>query len=375
MTISFFIECNDCEEKYRIRYGVGNNYPQLAAFECGECSNKIEVGFNERNGGMVLNGAQELIDKKLFDQDIKVQNLHPEIPTRKGKENDPFHFQTFDVFRNIQKNKLDYGEFRFEQYSWSNFNSQWKFLKKPLRVIANKNELKLKEICNMDIAEFSKHFNKWLAIFIRGEQITNFEKIKTEFNSVDKNQIKNYVKQENKFLRKINDFCITYMSHSQQFQSTIFHQKYGWEINDDMIANINWENINTVYGDLYELIGDFFVIPTMINNIRKGRNYNEFESENFDLKKYLKIDKANKSKNFETNDNLAWLANAYHPWLRNGTHHKNSFLDPKTNTIDLGTSKGGTVKKTMPIIEYIKNCNELFGVGLILSSLILNMKK
>lgn len=375
MTLSSFIECNDCGEKYRIRYGLGNNYPQIASFQCYECSILIEVGYEKFNGDRILRGAKSINNDNLYNEDIRVQNLHPEIPTHKENENNPYHFQTTEVFANLFRNKEDIGKFQEEQVVWSQFNNFWRDVEKPLRIVSQKDEIKLKEICGINFNQLTQKFNSWATIFIRGKQSCDFDKICDEYNSIDKTEIKNYVKNEKKFLKKINDLCNSYMKESQQFQSTIFHQKFGWELNDEMFSNINWSSIEKIYGDLYETVGDFFVIPTMINNVKCGRRFDQFNSVGFTLNDYLKTDKANRSKNFENNENLEFLSNAYHSWLRNGTFHKNSFLNTETKKIDLGTSKGGSEEKNISVVDYIKNCNELFGVGIILSSLILEMKK
>lgn len=374
MTISFNIECEDCSKKYRIRYGLGNNYPQLASFQCYDCSKQIETGYNVFRGDRILNGAT-VTEEEYDNPEVQVINLHPEIPTKKGKENDPLHFQTFDVFENLHKQKADFGEFRIQQIIWSKFHSKWSELEKPLRILSTKGEDKMKSISNLNYRQFRKLFNEWMTIFITGNLETIFDDICDEYNSIDTNDIKTYVKAEPKFLKQINEFCNTYMKHHQHFQSTVFHLKYGWEITDEMIANINWDDIHKVYGDLYEIIGDLFVIPTMMNNVTNGRKFDEFQTDGFTLDKYLRTDKANRAMNFEPNANLAHLSSSYDSSLRNGTHHKNSYLDTDTFEVSLGTSKGGTIEKKIPIIEYIQKCNELFGMGIILSSLILEMKK
>ena len=94
MTLSFNIECEDCQKKYRIRYGLGNNFPQKASFQCYDCSKHIETGYEKKGGDRILKGAYATTEENPFDPEIQIINLHPEIPTRKGMENDPFHFQT-----------------------------------------------------------------------------------------------------------------------------------------------------------------------------------------------------------------------------------------------------------------------------------------
>jgi hypothetical protein len=373
LTISFNIECDDCDKKYRIRYGLGNNYPQLASFQCYACSKQIETGYNIFKGDLIVKGGR--ISKVDYDNpEVQVINLHPEIPTKKGNENDPFHFQTFDIFRNLQNQKADFGEFRYQQIIWSKFYNKWLELEKPLRILSTKGEDRMKNISKLNYLQFNKLFNEWVTIFISGNLESIFHHVRNEYNSIETNEIKKYVKAETKFFKQIYEFCNTYMKHHQHFQSTIFHLKYGWEITDKMIANINWDDIQKVYGDLYEVIGDFFVIPTIMNNVANGRNFDEFQTAGFTLDKYLRTDKANRALNFDSNSNLAHLSSSYDSSLRNGTHHKNSYLDTQTFEVSLGTSKGGTVEKKISIIEYIQKCNELFGMGIILSSLILEMK-
>lgn len=375
MILSINIECEDCNKKYRVRYGLGNNFPQLASFQCYNCSKQIEIGYEKMGGDIIITGAYLTNEKDPFNPEIQVINLHPEIPTRKGKENDPSHFQTFEIFHNLEKENAGLVEFKQRQIIWSKFYEKWIDVKKPLRILSSKGESKMKSICKLNLQDFTKLFNEWMSIFIEGELESKFGDICDEYNSVNTEKIKEYVKEEKRFIKQINEFCNTYMNHHQNFQSTIFHLKYGWKITDDLIANINWDDIHKVYGDLYEIIGDFFVIPTMLNNVSNGREFDEFQTDGFTLDRYLKSDKANRAKNFETNPNLSHFSSAYHSWLRNGTHHKNSYLDNETFEVSLGTSKGGTVEKKISIIEYLSNCNELFGTGLILSSLILELKK
>lgn len=112
----------------------------------------------------------------------------------------------------------------------------------------------------------------------------------------------------------------------------------------------------------------------MINNVKDGRKFDEFSAQGFNLKKYLETDKANRGKNFENNTNLSVLISSYHSWLRNGTHHNNSTLDTENNEIELGTGKGGGTPKKIKLLEYVENCNILFGNGLYLSKMIINIK-
>lgn len=373
-TLRFIIECSDCSKLYRVRYGLGNYYPQKASFNCKDCSKLIELGYKEY-GNEFINGAEFLKDEKLLiDNSLAIQNLHPEIPTNKEDESDPYLFQSLEMFSKLNKNKINLFDFQDEQYILHQFFNSWGIIEKQLRVISTKDELKLKQICKISFLEFSINFDRWSNLFLNGDQLVNLEKMQTEFDSISSTEIINYIKSEKQFLKKIYNLCQTYMSCRDQLQSTIFDLKYNLSIDTDSIVNVNWGEVNKVYGDLYEIIGDLFIFPTMINNVKDGRKFNEFSSDGFDLKKYLETDKANRGKNFENNNNLSFLLSSYHSWLRNGTHHNNSTLDTENNEIELGVGKGGGIAKKIKLIEYVKNCNELFGIGLYISKMIINIK-
>lgn len=353
---------------------MGNNYPQSASFQCPECTKKIKIGFTDRAGDRIIEGCT-VIEDGGFDMDVKVVNLHPEIPTDISRLHDPSLFQTMGVFQQLDKTNADLFEFKELQYIWSEFHTEWTKLEPLVRIVANKGKDELKRLKKLDFDVLSGQFHKWLAIFLSGKKDNNFDKINTEFRSINSSEIKNYLNEEDKLLKQVYSLCNTYMQHSENFQSTVFYQKYGWDLTSGMTANVHWEDIDSVYGDLYEIVGDMLVIPTMMNNIKHGRNFDQFNTSGFTLDQYLKTDKAGRGTNFQTNLNLKQITDFYFPWLRNGTHHMNSIFDPNTHEITLGVGKGGGTEKKISIIEYIKACNELFEVGIILSSLILHLKK
>lgn len=373
-TIRFYITCNDCSKVYLVRYGLGNNYPQKTSFHCNDCSNIIEIGY-KKFGDQILNGGTISTDhNNLKNNNLPIKNLHPEIATSKEAEDDPYHFQTLNLFSKLNKKKVDLFQFKDEQFYLYNFFNEWPSIELQLRLLASKGENKLKEVAKITLSDFADRFEKWSEQYLNGEQLEKLKLIDLDFDSIDNLDLIAYVKREKQFLKKIYNVCKTYMNCRDQLQSTIFDLKYDLNTDEKVIVNVNWDEINKVYGDLYETIGDLFVFPTMINNVKCGRSYDEFSSVGFNISKYLETDKANRGKNFETNPNLSYMLNSYHSWLRNGTHHNNSTLDQEKNEIELGIGKGGGTVRTISLVDYVKNCNELFSVGLYLSKMIINIK-
>ncbi|WP_417266107.1 hypothetical protein [Brumimicrobium sp.] len=354
---------------------MGNNFPQSASFQCSECSKKIKIGFKSIGEDRIIEGCKVIKDGG-FEMDVKVVNLHPEIPTDKNRLHDPSLFQTMGVFQRLDKSNADLFEFKELQHIWTQFRTEWtNNIESSLRILAKKGKSELKRLKKLDFDVFADKFHQWLAIFLSGKKDNKFDKVNIEFRSINSSEIKSYLSKDGKLLKQVYSLCNIYMQHSENFQSTVFYQKYGWELTSKMTANVHWEDIESVYGDLYEIVGDLLIIPTMMNNIKQSRKFDQFSTSGFTLEKYLITDKAGRGTNFQSNPNLEHLTDFYFPWLRNGTHHKNSTFNPETHEITLGVGKGGGTEKKIGLIEYIKACNELFEVGILLSSLILHLKK
>lgn len=374
MVTSFYAECNDCKSQYRIRYGFGNSYPQSASFACSECSNQIEVMYEEFRGARHLKGAK-VADHDGLNTSIPVVNLHPEIPISKGDEHNPIHFASLDFFSRWDTGKKDVEdliELRQYQHNWTLFYRNWEPIKTSLRILTSRGEAQLKNITSKTLKEFTADFKGWASLFIQGEFQLKDIALQEEIERIDVSAIRNYAKNRPRLLKSVYQFCTLYMSKSQQFQSAYLDQIYGLPVENTAIPNVNWSDIESVYGDLYEILGDMFVIPTMMNNVKDGRAFDGFKTADFTLDKYLQTDKANRALNFSANGNLCFLQESYHSWLRNGTHHKNSSIDNQTREISLGTGKGGATERKIMLLDYIKTTNDLFVCGLVLSCFIID---
>jgi hypothetical protein len=85
MILGNYVKCSGCGHEYRIRYNVGNNFPQTASFFCKDCGETITYGFD--------------VDHKLICENaeiatsldgVDVINLHPELSiddTRQSAQN------------------------------------------------------------------------------------------------------------------------------------------------------------------------------------------------------------------------------------------------------------------------------------------------
>jgi len=354
-----------------MRYGLGNNYPQEVTFNCKNCFAPIQLGIKKFKEKMIVQGAL-LTDEIKLDKskEIHVQNVHPEIPINKEFDSNPFFFQTtIELLRFAEK--IDIKGFKKMQMDWAKFSEDWNSILSPLRILSLKSEEEMKRVSNLTLNDLEINFKKWSDLFLSGKWTKQFAAIFNDFDNNKSSEMIAYFKSDLKnWIDKILEICKSYMTCREQFDSTILYQKLEIPIEEKMIAKINWDKMKTVYGDLYELVGDLFIIPTMLNNIQSGRKFDEFMTANFTIDKYIATDKANRGENFKNNTSSSLFLNFYHSWLRNGTHHKNCVFVPDENMIELGVGKGGKNLKKVSIVEYIINCNELFAIGLCLSNII-----
>jgi hypothetical protein len=376
-TFSNCVKCNTCNSKYRIRYGLGNNFPQKAVFICENCSSEITTGIKKYGENIYFEGATYLKGVDGFDDPtIKVVNLHPELPITEGHESDPTYFSTIDHFPRFHNNTRDIFKFRELQTSWSTFPEQWKNIEPPLRLLTYKDQFEMKSIFGLTFIEFSALFNDWVNTFCIDEWVNRYSNINAQLNTliINEKNVKDYFKANiQEWIEKIFEICSTYMKVRENFESTILFQKIGSIVPSSTKASVKWSDIKGVYGDMYEIVTDLLLVITFAHNIKSGRNFNEFLHDDFSLEKYLKTDKAKRGLNFESDFEFKKLLAFIKPSLRNGTHHKKCKYFPYTNEIELGTGKGGANPVKISLIEYVSNCNELFATGIYLSNIILKI--
>jgi hypothetical protein len=376
MTFRFYIQCDDCDQQYLVRYGLGNKFPQEASFQCKKCTKQITVGYSEYGSDLSCLGAHE-IDKEEVNSETEliVQNLHPELPINKNSASDLTHFQVLLDMDRIFKN-TNQEEFRQAQKQLAEFEDKWQKFEPSFRLLANVSEQQLQQVFKKDANEVYSEFTEWSQLLLSGKWGQNFQLfIEYAKRGLTPDLIVLIKSQKPRYLHMIYDLCSTYMKGYADFQRTILLQKLDGEIDNTSNINVNWNNISKVYGDLYELVGDLFVLPTMLNNIDQGRAFDKFKTESFTLQNYLTTDKGNRAINFEANTRSSFLKEHYFAWLRNGTHHKNCKLINSGEEIELGTGKGGKNLKKMSLVEYLILCNNLFAVGMTISVVIIDAIK
>lgn len=369
--MSICIECKICKDKYRLRYNLGNKYPQSATFICDDCGEKLTIGVDD-DQNFILEGIEQIEP----DRNLKVVNLHPELPLDADSKNNPYYFPSlisinrqnkkgidgFVAFRNAQESCIAY------QHYWDNISKdfrylkekRWKFLYKEYG--ENENLIEIEVLLRIF---FTADY------FLEGVWKQLLFKVETEFFKVKKHpkfeELRKYLlfSREDILFNKMFNVMNRYREVETMLLPTLLDQKCGFKPNG-ISSTIQWEEIKHIYGTFFEIYGDILVIPTIMNNLLERDAFNQFASENFSLQNFVESDKAGRCKNFLINQNLVALSEFYDSGIRNGTYHESCSFDKETQLIILKTGKGGKNVRQIPLIEYIEHCNEIYARLLIL---------
>lgn len=370
MVIGDSVQCDNCHEKYRIRYSVGNRFPQTATFRCKVCGEAITYGYS-KDRIKITNGIKVISD----DFSLQVINLHPELPINPDNLSDPYYFPNMELLIH-QKGLGDVLQMRIAQTSMASYLEHWDNVQQDFRYLieqrwpmlvkryGNDNAKTEKRILRsvIDTTHFYLEGKDWKRIY--RQTLDELKKAQRNPNFYKfKDFLSNY---KNDFLHhKMFSVMKKYRGVETELLPALLNQKLGLDQSGYSSSPI-WENIEKIYGDFYELYGDLLIIPTVLNNLNIRNDIQKFDSVDFTITKYEATDKAGKCKNFLDNENLKALSDYYNATIRNSTHHDASSYRNEDQNIIMKTGKGGKTEKTMPLMEYLIHCNEIYARCLIL---------
>lgn len=358
------VQCEHCDEKYRLRFNVGNKYRQSATFPCHTCGEDLTFGIDKHEG--LLKNIREIA----FSLDLKIVNLHPELTLDSALAGDSHYFPSLDF---MVRHELE-GEdgilgFRAAQHSCIEYQQKWDAIQKDFRYLTEKRWKLLED--NYGTDQNKTEHKILMAVFDTVDRFLQgkwasfsddfLDVVGAAYQHPDYAGLRTYLLdfKEDFLMNKLYEVMKSYREVEDALLPTLLHQKCGFTP-EGYSSTVNWEKLKMVYGDFFEIYGDLLLVPTAVNNLLTRSDFNKFNSDNFNLNKYIDSDKAGRTENFKTNGKLAALRDFYDSGIRNGTHHQASTFDKDTQTITFKTGKGGRGRKNMPLVSYIEHCNELY---------------
>ncbi|CAM3773780.1 hypothetical protein MUGA111182_08775 [Mucilaginibacter galii] len=375
MIFGEYVKCKECAHLYRIRFNMGNSFPQKGTFKCQDCGANLEYGF-AKDRSKIMVGIETTDDKK----DATIQNIHPEITVDPAQASNPFYFPSLDYMTQFNIGGHErLAEFRKGQKSTAEFKKLLDELMLPLRYLKEKRWAMLENDFGKNQAKVRREIlKKALAVgrkFIEGKWDLLYRDALSEAEKIKRKpafpQFKAYLlgRSDEFLIERMYAVLDAYNDAYHELLPTLLTQKFDMQpIGESTSAN--WKKLEMVYGGLYETFGDLLVVPTGMNNLLAREDHEIFQSSPaFTFSKYLDSDKAGRCDNFAGNAKLAGLSRFYDSGIRNATYHKASKVESDDQEITLKTGKGGRTERTLTLVEYISHCNELFAHCMILLNL------
>jgi hypothetical protein len=132
----------------------------------------------------------------------------------------------------------------------------------------------------------------------------------------------------------------------------------------------SFETLRTMYGDVYEAVGDFCIHFACLNNIRLRGAYERFDR--WRLEEYIASDKAARIGPFQRYRTFSRIIEPhYDNQLRNASHHGKMQYDLDGDRVLYWPKRGAatrTTAKTMSLWNYANKCFDLLqALGVLLS--------
>ncbi len=142
-----------------------------------------------------------------------------------------------------------------------------------------------------------------------------------------------------------------------EFSQTLVYVRQQIELSEDAVAtSSDFDRTRMFYGNAFEVLGSHLDIPASINNILRGRAFDQMAT--IDLKKFRTINKANRTNCFAENDELSGLVVEYDSTIRNASHHRWFKLDDSRTKISYRSGGTGAIHH-LSYAEYLCRCNRL----------------
>ena len=293
------VQCVHCREKYRLRYNLGNKFPQGATFPCHNCGENLTFGIGTDQD--IFENIREIP----FNLDLRIVNLHPELTLDAASVSDPLYFPNLQFLARLHdKGQDSYAEFRAAQQSCILYQEKWDAIQKDFRYLKEKRLTLLAVRYGIDrqAAEHRIFMSVFDAAdrFLQGKWAELADQVLDAVGNAYQHPgyagLRNYLlAYKDEFLLKhLYDAMKAYREAENVLLPTLLHQKCGFAPEGHSSA-VNWDKLKMVYGDFFEIYGDLLLIPTVLNNLLTRNDFNQFNTDGFNLNKYIDADRSGKA--------------------------------------------------------------------------------
>jgi hypothetical protein len=369
----YFIKCKYCNQKYRVHFSLAGYFPQESSFVCKKCANEITMTRNNSIPYIEAKNAELLDDGPMDDylnrtdfSDNNKEKEYIDATISPDKPLDTFSLLPATIQTTRMACQIGHNMPLFDAYEEKIQEAKkiWEEIKTFFRVLKMNGKKEAENITSIKTIDFIRSISRISSLYIDGiweNSFVPFENLYKKYLVSGKlTDFSQEIKaSKTDWMERIFNTNEAYFSQEREFEKILIFQKCGVEIPNTKI-HCHWNNIKKVYADIYEVVGNMFALPSVINNLENGRRWNEFE--NIKWEKYLEIDMNGKGKNFKNNTDLVSLLIGYDNNLRNAPSHSASRFDAINSIIILNCGKGGKRIEKIPLQIFMAKTNEIFAV-------------
>lgn len=382
MIVREYIECETCSEKHTLRIQVGHSNYQEHTFSCEKCGENIVIGMHcdQERGDITIELKENAAPG---GKGGHVLYLSSEFPVHKEMINQEYSFPALAhmraMFEKMVENGLDiesdeqYNQLAIQAASTANEEDNWKLIKKGWSLTSKgRLDLAAEKLQKYQSYGFDGPYDLNHVLFyfaadlIRPNKYKMFEQAADTLKSIRNTNPNEYLKfvqyyktsLQNEHLDRYFDVFSEYFSCHDDFRQTAMSIRAEMELPDDYVASSsNFSKTKLFYGNTFEALTSNLTVLACLNNIRQGRKFDEFA--NMDLKKYLTINKANRSNPFSDFPEFSAISACLDSTLRNASHHGAMKIDGTARKITYRSGGTGALQE-MSYREYLDKCNLIF---------------
>ena len=385
MIIRSAVQCETCDAVVTVRIGMGQGVRQEHTINCRECKEPISFGMTVNYAELsthvfALDGCAVVETPKHGTGPVINVDANFFVPEGTTGVDVTFHrlTQMHDMIKASEK----FGPLPTHEFDLSaprrpaaDHLSEWKQIKKAMSLASNRRAKLAERKFNEGSEEYypddplagpTDWFFRFTLKFLGRKHGVHFKAILDEFRTIaDTHEcndlMDHYAKTmvETRFQR-YREIYTDFFSKHAQFAQVSFQAGLGLAPSEDMVAtSVQFDLVKSFYGDAYEVFAGSVDFLAMLNNVKHGRGFGQFEK--MTLEKYLQLDNASKFNPFSMNPVFTALCAEQDNQLRNASHHKGIRIDPDGRILRYRAGKGGTgPEQEMTYASYLYRSVTLF---------------
>lgn len=385
MIIRSAVQCETCDAVVTVRIGMGQGVRQEHTIRCLECEEPMSFGmtvdYQKLSTDVFAIDGCNIVDGPAYGVG-PVINVDASFVVPEGMANEDVSFHRLTQMQDIIEAAEAYGPLPTAvidpdapRRPSADHVSEWQHLKKAISLSSN-GKMKL---ANRKVSWASEEFYagdpltgptdwffRFTLTFLGRKHGGQFKAMMSEFRAIARTHacddlLEHYAATmvAERFSRYREIYTDFFSKHSQ-FAQVALQAGLGLAPADDMVAtSVQFDQVKSFYGDAYEVFAGSVDFLAMLNNVKHGRRFDEFEK--LTMEQYKKLDNSSKFNPFGTNVVFMALCIEKDNQLRNASHHKGIKMDVKGRTLRYRAGKGGTGdEQEMTYASYLYRSVTLF---------------